>query len=146
MSVLAWVAADLLGLALFVLVVEPWLRGRLPSDRYHAHLRSGEWAETCRRLERRRRGRRCAACGTTTDLGQPHHVVYTNLGFESLWQLVRLCKRHHVGRFGVHWWAEWLFSSRTRGLVLTTALVCGYGKAKRLGHRTPRRTTIRRAA
>jgi hypothetical protein len=141
-QVAVWFLLACLSAGLFTFVIEPWARGRLSTYEYHEYLRSPEWAEVCARLEARPRGRRCAACGTTADLAEPHHVFYTNLGFEHLWQLVRLCKRHHTGRFGVHWWSEWVYSSRTRGLVVTTALVCGWGKLGQLFTSRSRRARL----
>ena len=125
---------------LFFAVIWPWAKGRLPADRYHEHLNSPEWAATWAKLETKRRGRRCAACGTTDGLGHPHHVTYASLGYESTWQLVRLCRRDHRR---VHQWSEWVFSSRTRGLWFTTGVVAGAGKLARLGRRTPDRVTVR---
>jgi hypothetical protein len=136
-GILLGFASGVAGLALWLLVIEPRLRGRLSTYEYHAYLRSPEWADLCARFGATRRGSRCAACGTTEDLAEPHHISYQRLGNEPLWHLVRLCKRHHTGRWSVHVWSEWLFSSRTRGLWLTTALVCGAGKARRLGRRVP---------
>lgn len=107
-----------------------FLLGRLPSDQYHAHLQSPEWAALLQRIAQRR-GPWCSACRTPHDL-QGHHIFYTNLGFEAPWQVCLLCERHHIGRFGVHWWSQLLFGPRTRGLVFTTALVCGYGKLNQL--------------
>jgi hypothetical protein len=140
---LLWFAGYCLWAVACFFVIWPRLIGRISSHDYHAYLQSDEWAAQTERLAATRRGRRCAACGTTTDLAEPHHVTYANLGFERTWQLVRLCKRHHTGRWSVHVWSEWLFSSRTRGLWLTTALVCGAGKARRLGRRQPDRVTVR---
>jgi hypothetical protein len=135
-QVAVWFLLACLSAGLFKFVVVPWAVGRISTYEYHQYLQSPEWAAVVARLSATRRGKRCAACSGTSDLNV-HHVFYVNLGFESLWQLVRLCDRHHRM---VHTASEWIFSSRTRGLWATTALVCGYGKLKRAGRRRPRRT------
>lgn len=141
LGVLSGFALGLASLAAFVLVIEPWARGRISSHDYHAYLDSPAWVEKCAELEARSRGRRCAVCGTTWDLAEPHHVSYRCLGNEPLWHLVRLCRQHHTGRWSVHWWSQVLFASRTRGLWFTTGMVIGWGKLRRVG-RPRRRTTV----
>jgi hypothetical protein len=135
-EVAVWFLLACLSAGLFKFVLIPWAIGRLPTDRYHEHLRSPEWAATVARLGATRRGRRCAACLGTLDLNV-HHVFYVNLGFERLWQLVRLCDRHHRM---VHTASEWVFSSKTRGLWLTTPSVIVCTRLTHLGRRQPRRS------
>src|SRR6266545_7555113 len=126
-GILLGFASGLLGLA-GLLWAETYLHGRKSKYEYHEHLASPEWAATVVRLEARPRGLRCAACGTTWDLAEPHHWTYRCLGFEHLWQLVRLCRAHHTGRWSPHWWSTWLFASRTRGIWATTLAVVMVGK------------------
>jgi hypothetical protein len=130
-----WFCLSGLSWALFVFVVEPWLRGRITTFEYHDYLRSPEWAAVTARLAATRRGQRCAACSARTDL-HVHHWSYRCLGYESLWQLVRLCGRHHKA---VHTTSEWVFSSKTRGLWLATPLTIAAVRLSRLGRRTPDR-------
>lgn len=115
-----------------------WAIGRLPTDRYHAHLQSPEWAALLQRIAQRR-GPYCSACRTPHDL-QLHHATYANLGWEQDWQVWLLCDRHH--RL-VHQLSRWVFASHTRGLLVTTpAVIWG---TRLLGRRS-RATTVRRAA
>jgi hypothetical protein len=133
-QVAVWFLLACLSAGLFKFVMIPWAVGRISTYEYHQYLQSPEWAATVARLSATRRGKRCAACSTVDGLNV-HHVFYTNLGYESTWQLVRLCSRHHGM---VHTASEWVFSSKTRGLWLTTPMVIACTRIARLGKRQPR--------
>jgi 5-methylcytosine-specific restriction endonuclease McrA len=62
-------------------------------ERYDAHLSSDEWASLRQRVLERSDGW-CEGCGTATAV-QVHHLTYTNLGDELLWQLRAVCLPCH---------------------------------------------------
>lgn len=65
---------------------------------YHAHLRSGKWANTRQKVLERASGI-CEGCGETRAT-QVHHLTYKNVGHEFLWELVAICRACHERRHG----------------------------------------------
>lgn len=62
-------------------------------DRYRQHLASPEWADTRQKVFKRANGL-CEGCGDEPATAV-HHLTYTDLGNEFLWQLVAVCKTCH---------------------------------------------------
>lgn len=122
----------------FFLVVLPWMMGRIPTDERPEHRASPEWQALGAKVTARR-GYRCAACGATEGL-HLHHWTSISYGYERPWMVLWLCERQHLSkyRWSVHWWSSWLFSHYARGVWLSTALVVGAGKARRVGRRRER--------
>lgn len=74
---------------------KPIKKGRKPQYKYNEYIKSREWAERRNRFYQTF-GRKCKICGSTTFI-ELHHMVYTAFdGTEPDWNLVALCKSHHM--------------------------------------------------
>jgi hypothetical protein len=71
-------------------------KARIHPVNYHSHLDSGYWKRLTARL-RVASGGRCSSCSTATAHLDAHHLGYSQLGFETVRDLVALCRDCHEG-------------------------------------------------